>query len=211
MGLEYLERECITPTEKLIGEPWPAKGKAFLMVALVGRSENELYSLCEEISLIGEKKGASDVKLADKKKDQEKILNIRSNIYEGLKPETIEILDIGVPPSMIANFVKKTKEIALKNGVLLPVYGHAADGNVHVHIMKTELGEGWKIKYAKVKEGLFEECKKLGGVITAEHGVGAQKIEDLHYCLDKKEMALMGSIKNTIDPNNILNPGKVLP
>jgi len=211
MGLEYLERECITPTEKLTGDTWPAKGKAFLMLALIGRSEDELYSLCEKISLVGEKKGASDVILADKKRDQEKILNIRSNIYEGLKPETLEILDIGVPPSMISRFVKKTKEIGSKNDVLLPVYGHAADGNVHIHIMKTGLGDGWKTEYAQVKKELFEECERLGGVITAEHGVGAQKIEDLHYSLDKKEIKLMKNIKRMFDPNNILNPGKVIP
>ncbi|MEM4246591.1 MAG: FAD-binding oxidoreductase, partial [Candidatus Bathyarchaeia archaeon] len=211
MGLEYLERECITPSEKLTGKEWPAKGNAFLMVTLVGNSETELYTLSEKIAQVGEARGASDVLIAESKRDQETILNIRSNIYEALKPETIEILDVGVPPSMIARFVKKAKEIASYNKVPLPVYGHAADGNVHIHIMKTGLGEDWRAKYDQMKRQIFETCRDLGGVITAEHGVGLQKINDLLYSLTPEEIELMAAIKKIFDPNNIMNPGKVVP
>ncbi len=77
--------------------------------------------------------------------------------------------------------------------------------------MKTGLGNNWKTKYVQVKKRLFEECKMLEGVITAEHGVGAQKIGDLHYSLSQKEIELMKTVKKMFDPNNILNPGKVLP
>lgn len=211
LGLEYLERECITPTEKLTGETWPAKGEAFLMVVVVGKSEDELYAICQEMARVGEGRGASDILLADKKRDQEAIMNIRSNVYEGLKPETLEILDVGVPPSRIAEFVRIVKKVASEENVFLPVYGHAADGNVHVHVMKTGLGENWRDTYLRVKRRLFEAGKALGGVITAEHGVGAQKIPDLHYTLTRKEIELMKALKRVFDPNNILNPGKVLP
>lgn len=211
LGIEYMEEECIKPTEDMLGKKWPAKGKAFLMVIVVGNSEEELYSECEEITKIGESKGALDVLLADRSDVQDTVMDIRSNIYEGLKPETLEILDIGVPPSEIACFVREVKEIASTTGVFLPVYGHAGDGNVHVHIMKTGLGEDWREKYYKVKEMLFQAGKSLNGVITAEHGVGAQKLKDLHYTLSEKEIDLMKKIKEIFDPNHIMNPGKVIP
>ena len=211
LGLEYLEREGITPTEKLLGEVWPAKGEAFLMVVVVGNDKDGLYSICEKIAAVGEENGAKNVLLADKKKEQEVIMRIRSNLYEGLKPEMIDLLDIAVPPSKIADFVEKAKEISSKNQVKLPIYGHAGDGNVHVHIMKEGLGKDWRQKYEQIKKELFEVGTSLGGVITAEHGIGVQKINDLHHSLSKVEIELMKSIKRIFDPNNILNPGKVLP
>ncbi|MEM2122258.1 MAG: FAD-binding oxidoreductase [Candidatus Bathyarchaeia archaeon] len=211
LGIEYIEEDCIKPTEEMLGKKWPAKGKAFLMVIVVGNSEEELYSECEEIANIGERRGALDVLLADRSDIQETIMDLRSNIYEGLKPETIEILDVGVPPSSIAGFVKRVREIAAATGVSLRIYGHAGDGNVHIHVMKTGLGEDWRDKYSKVKEMIFQSGKSLGGVITAEHGVGAQKIRDLHYTLSEIEIELMKKIKEVFDPNHIMNPGKVIP
>jgi glycolate oxidase len=211
LGIEYIEEDCIKPTEEILGKKWPAKGKAFLMVIVVGNNEEELYSECEEIAKIGEDKGALDVLLADRSDVQETIMDIRSNIYEGLKPETLEILDVGVPPSSIARFVEEVRRISAAAGVSLRVYGHAGDGNVHIHIMKTGLGEEWREKYFKVKEMIFQAGKSLNGVITAEHGVGAQKIRDLHYTLSEKEIELMKKIKEVFDPNHIMNPGKVIP
>jgi glycolate oxidase len=211
LGLEYVEREGITPTEKMLGEVWPAKGQAFLMVVVVGNKKDELYSICEKIAAVGEENGAKDVLLADKKKEQEVIMRIRSNLYEGLKPEMIDLLDIAVPPSKIAKFVEKVKIISSKNKVKLPVYGHAGDGNVHIHIMKEGLGNDWRQKYEYIKKEIFEAGRTLGGVITAEHGIGIQKINDLHYSLSKEEIELMKAIKEIFDPRNILNPGKVLP
>ncbi len=211
LGLEYIERESIAPTEKMLGESWPAKGEAFLMVVVVGNNQDELYSICEQIMEIGEKNGALNVLLADKKKEQDVIMRIRSNLYEGLRPDLLEIFDIAVPPSMIADFVEKVKEISSKNQVKLIVFGHAGDGNVHVHMMREGIGEDWKQKYEQVKRELFETGQSFGGTITAEHGVGLHKIEDLHYSLSEEEIRLMKAIKRVFDPNNVLNPGKVLP
>jgi glycolate oxidase len=137
-------------------------------------------------------------------------MKIRSNIYEALKKDTIEILDIGVPPNLIAKYVQKVKDIEERQKVDLPTFGHAGDGNVHTHIMKYSLGIDWKDQYRKIKKELFETAKQMGGVITAEHGIGVLKIPDLHYTLSGVEINLMYGIKKLFDPNNIMNPGKVI-
>lgn len=211
LGLEYVERESIAPSEKMLGETWPAKGEAFLMVVVVGNDQDELYSICEKIMEIGEENGALNVLLADKKKEQDIIMKIRSNIYEGLRPDMLEIFDIAVPPSMIAVFVEKVREISSRNQVKLLVYGHAGDGNVHVHLMREGIEKDWKQKLEQVKKELFEVGKNMGGKITAEHGIGVVKAGDIFYSLSEKEIELMKSIKKVFDPKNILNPGKVLP
>ena len=211
LGLEYIERESIAPTEKMLGEAWPAKGEAFLMVVVVGNNQDELYSICEQIMKIGEENGALNVLLADKKKEQDVIMRIRSNLYEGLKPDLLEIFDIAVPPSMIAVFVEKVREISSKNQVKLIVFGHAGDGNVHIHLMKEGIGDNWDDKCEQIKKELFKTGQSFGGAITAEHGVGIQKKNDIHYSLSEEEIRLMKAIKRIFDPNDILNPGKILP
>jgi len=212
LGMEYIERPCIEATEDLLAKSWPAReGEAFLMIVVVGDSKEELYSKCEEMAKIG-KCPLEKALLADTEKKQQTIMDLRGNIYEALKPETLEILDIGVPPNRIAEFVNGVKEMSKEHDIDLPVYGHAADGNIHIHIMKTGLSkEAWREKYTKVKTELFKMGKEMGGVITAEHGVGAQKIGDLCYTLSEEEIRLMKRIKEVFDPNNILNPGKVVP
>jgi len=213
LGMEFLDRSSVEPTERLLGKKWPAKeGEAFLSVILTGDKKEELYSECEKIAAIAQEGGALDVLVAGTKREQDLIMDIRSNVYEGLKPETLEILDIAVPPSRIPDFVDKVKETSERYGVKLPSYGHAADGNVHVNIMKSGLTEEeWREKYPRVREELFQAGEALGGVITAEHGVGANKIGDLSHTLGEREIGLMRGIKKTFDPNGILNPGKVTP
>ena len=213
LGVEFLDRSSIEPTERLLGKKWPAKdGEAFLLLILVGEKKEELYPVCEKIAAIAQEGGALDVLVAGTKREQDVIMDIRSNVYEGLKPETLEIMDIAVPPSRIPEFVDKVKETSEKYGVKLPTYGHAADGNVHVNIMKSGLNEkDWRERYPRVRETLFQAGEALGGVITAEHGVGANKIGDLSHTLTEKEIVLMKGIKKIFDPKGILNPGKVLP
>lgn len=77
--------------------------------------------------------------------------------------------------------------------------------------MKKGIGEDWESKYTQVKKALFEHCKTLGGIITAEHGVGIHKIEDLHYCISQKEINLMKNIKTILGSKMVLNPEKIFP
>ena len=97
-------------------------------------------------------------------------------------------------------------KIAERFGTTIPVYGHAGDGNLHPHLMKDLIEEG-KENLKEAKREIYKETVKLGGVMTAEHGLGRIRIEDLDICMDKKEMELMRGIKKVFDPNGILNPG----
>lgn len=210
LGLEYVEREPIETSAKHLGLEWPCKeGEAFLIIILAEFNEEALYGELEEISLICRENGSLEPLLAETSKEQETILKIRSEIYTALKPDMYDILDVCVPPAHIGNLLDEIDKIAEKYGVVMPVYGHAGDGNVHAHIM---LKEKWaKEQYEKIREEVYKAAIELGGVITGEHGIGEIRKKDLRLNLSEEEIELLRKLKKTLDPNNILNPGKVIP
>jgi glycolate oxidase len=188
------------------------------LIILDASSEDEIDRLSEVVAEICMGKGALDVYVADNPKKQEEVLDIRSKIYEAIKARTLEVLDIVIPRAEIAHHVKKVQEVSKKYKIWLPTFGHAADGNVHTHIMSARFEEGkviplpeeeWKIKHEKVREELYKDCKSRGGVISGEHGIGIVKKSYLPYVLDRETIELMKGIKTLFDPQNILNPGKI--
>jgi len=218
MAIEFVEKEPILVTEEYLQKRWPChEGEAYLMVIIDGPSEEELMHLAESVAELCTANNALDVFVADTKERQDNILNIRSQIYEALKPYTIEILDITVPRAEIADHVEKVHEIADKYGVWLPTYGHAGDGNVHTHLMKVKFKEGkieetkeeWEEKYLQVRKELHIDGLNRGGTISGEHGIGIVKKEYLCMALGKVHIDIMRGIKKILDPENILNPGKI--
>lgn len=211
LALEYVEEEAVKAGEKASSEKWPIHtGKAYLMIILEGRTGEELLDVSQRIAEICQEHGAIDVFVADSRSRQEQILKVRSLIYEGLKKESVEILDVGVPISSIADYVNESRRIAGKYGMKIVQYGHAGDGNVHQHPLKTGLDEDWRSFYPRFKDEIFSLAMRLGGTITAEHGVGAVKIRDMATHLGEVERQLMKKIKEVFDPKNLLNPGKVV-
>ena len=210
LAIEYVERELVEKSASMLGLEWPCReGTAYLIVILAEQSEDALYDQCEKLMEVCEKEGGLEPLIADRREDQERILKIRSEIYTALKPETIDILDVAVPPSAVGILMDRIDEIAKRYGTWVPVYGHVGDGNLHPHIMRVE---GWSPElYEDLREEIYRAAIELGGTITGEHGVGAIRRKYLGLCLSKKEIELMRQIKRLFDPNNILNPGKVLP
>ncbi|MCP8304049.1 MAG: FAD-binding oxidoreductase [archaeon] len=207
LGIEYMEREAMERSEEYLGRKWPTeKGEGCLMVMITGKDEDEIFSRSECIMRICEANKALDIFMAEQKRDQENVMEIRSKMYEALKGDMMALFDITVPPGRMGKFMKKVEEVSEKYGVSMSTYGHAGDGNVHVHLMKTDVK-----KYEKIKEELYEEGSRMGGVISGEHGIGLLRIGDLHISRDRKEIELMKKIKKVFDPNGILNPGKIFP
>jgi len=219
MAVEFIPKEVIIRTEKLLKKRWPSKmGNTYLLVILDASSEDEIDKLSERVAEVSLEKGALDVFVADSPQKQKQVLDIRSKIYESIKEDNVETLDIAVPRAEIAQHVKKVMEVQEKYGMWLPTYGHAADGNVHTHIMKVLFKDGkttplpekeWKGKLDKVREELYKDCRKRGGSISGEHGIGIVKKPFLSYVVDKEQISLMKGIKKNFDPYNILNPQKI--
>ncbi len=219
MAVEFIPKEVIQITEKFLRKQWPVTlGSTYLLIILDATSEDQMDKLSEQVAGICMENQALDVFVADSPSKQQQVLEIRSKIYEAIKAQTLEILDIAVPRAEIAKHVRRVQEVSEKYGIWLPTFGHAADGNVHTHIMKAKYEGGeivplpeedWKPKFGKVREELYRDCKERKGVISGEHGIGIVKKPYLSYVLEDETIDLMRGIKKLFDPNNILNPGKI--
>lgn len=217
MAVEFIEKKPIEITEKFMNKRWPyAGGKAHLMIIVDGNSDEEVMRIAETISEIAFANNALDVIIADAKSKQQEILEIRSNIYEAIKKYLLEILDITVPRAYIGKYMDEIEKVAEEFETWLPSYGHAADGNVHTHIMKARWEDGewkeienWQEKYSRIRDRIHDIGKKFNGIVSGEHGIGVVKKEYLKLFVDTKTIDLMRRIKKEFDPNNILNPGKI--
>ena len=210
LAVEYVERNLVEKVAESLGLKWPCTSAEYqLMTILSEPSEDALLGVLEKLLDLCERLGALEPVVAETRKEQDEILKIRSEIYSTLKPDMVDILDTTVPPARMIDLIKIVNELEKKHGVYMPVYGHAGDGNLHVHLMKWE---GWTDeKYDELRRIIYEKTLELGGTITGEHGIGYLRKRYMEKVLGGKAIELMRAIKRVFDPNNILNPDKVLP
>jgi len=117
--------------------------------------------------------------------------------------------DVCVPISNFPQLVKEIKADFQQRGITAPIVGHSGDGNVHALCLFRNDEEFEQVKESVHK--MVSIAQKLDGTCTGEHGVGIGKIEYLEAELGSGTLALLKAIKSTIDPQNIMNPGKLVP
>jgi len=210
LAVEYVERSLVEMVAKSLELKWPCSSAEYqLIVILSETSEDALLGALERLLNICEKSGALEPVVAETRREQDEILKIRSELYPTLKPNMVDILDMAVPPARLIDLIEAVNELERKYGVYMPVYGHAGDGNLHVHLMKWDR---WtEERYDELRGMIYAKTLELGGTITGEHGIGYVRKKYVEMVLDRKSIQLMREIKRIFDPNNILNPDKVLP
>jgi glycolate oxidase len=211
LAIEYMDRLSVEVSAEHLGLEWPCRvGTAYLMVIVEGQSEEDVHYQCERVSRICHRHHGLEPLIGITRKEQEKVLKIRSNIYSALKRDLVaDALDIAVPPASMGKLMDAIDRVAHEFGTIIPMVGHAGDGNLHPTLLKN-LAEGTGEDLKKAKRAIYREALKLGGTMTAEHGVGKIRISDVDIFLDKKTMELIKGIKQVFDPNGILNPGCIL-
>jgi D-lactate dehydrogenase len=90
------------------------------------------------------------------------------------------------------------------------VFGHAADGNLHVHLFHERESKGDRARFQATVGAVYAEAIRLGGTVTAEHGVGLTSRDYLPVLRSPAYLEVLRAIKSALDPNGILNPGKLL-
>ncbi len=211
-AIEFLEREPLLLAEEHLGKTMPHhEAEAYLILRINGEKEDALLEVGEAVAEICMENNAIDVFIADTKEAQDKIWDLRGRFYEALvQNKTVEIVDTVVPPSTVADYMNEVKRISEKCGVRIMGFGHAGDGNVHLHLMKDKLSdEEWKKRWPRTMKQVYETAVTFGGTISGEHGIGSAKKNFFSIGVGKEEMMLMKGIKRLFDPNNILNPGKI--
>jgi glycolate oxidase len=119
--------------------------------------------------------------------------------------------DIVVPRSRIADYLEAMAHLQAESGLPIVCFGHVGDGNIHVNLMIDAANPIEREASVRVKRRIFELAVEMGGTISGEHGIGIMKSEFLPLALQPAAIDAMRRIKQTLDPNNILNPGKIFP
>ncbi len=215
-AIEFMDRLSVQTTCKYLNEELPyEKAGAMLLIEVDGSSEQQVEQEYETIGKLCEENGAIEVYVALNHTTQERVWAVRRNIAEAFKvySPVQSLEDIVIPFAQIPEILPRLDDLSKQYAVILPCYGHAGDGNLHVTLVKKpELPiEEWPAVQHQVLIALYQITKALGGTISGEHGIGSKRREFMPLVMDESLMDLQRRIKNVFDPNQILNPGKIFP
>jgi glycolate oxidase len=208
--LEFLDQPTLKVVEDYVKIGLPTDVQAVLLIEQDGPAEVVNRDL-KKIEEVCKHENAVSVQIAATSQEAEALSMARRTALSALarlKPTTI-LEDATVPRSEVANMVKAINEIAKKYNLHICTFGHAGDGNLHptcpTDARNHEEMERVEMAFAEI----FDKAIELGGTITGEHGVGVMKAPYLEWKLGKAGIDAMKAIKEGLDPNNIMNPGKV--
>jgi glycolate oxidase len=121
---------------------------------------------------------------------------------------SVLIEDVGVPIPRIPDLIAAVEAIAARHDTLIPVIGHAGDGNFHPLVTFDPADAAATTRAARAFAEIMDVALALGGTITGEHGVGTLKVDHLRAQLGDDVLDLTRRVKQALDPRGILNPGK---
>jgi len=197
-----------------IRDPLTTKHPWYVLMEL-SSSRDDARDALEQILAQGMEQGiVDDAVIAANLSQRAAFWKLRDEMSAAQKPEGGSIKhDISVPVAAVPAFIEQANEAVVK---LIPgsrpvPFGHLGDGNIHYNVSQPIGGnEDFLARWHEVNEVVFAIVLQLGGSISAEHGIGVLKRDELPGVKDKVAIELMRSIKAMLDPQGIMNPGKVL-
>jgi glycolate oxidase len=185
--------------------------EAYLLIEVDGKTDEQVMQQCEQMYAVLEDAGALEVLLADSAEKKEHFWKLRRTIGESTKHNNVyKEEDTVVPRGHLPQLFCGVKKICAPYNLRTVCYGHAGDGNLHVNILKdNHSDEYWQNETKDCIREIFALCKELGGTISGEHGIGLVQKEYMSIVLADANLNAMRAIKLALDPNTILNPGKI--
>ena len=187
-----------------------------LLRASAGRAESGLREIIEETLAAAMAGGlVLDAVLAETEQQVRDLWRIREGIVEGQIPEGGSIKhDVSIPVSRVAAFIEQANAAVARTipGARPCPFGHIGDGNIHYNVTQPEGADraAYLARWAELNDVVHRIVASLGGSISAEHGIGRLKRDELTHYKSAVELDLMRRLKRAVDPQNIMNPGKVL-
>lgn len=214
-AMELVEIDALQIVSKMVtGHSVPVQDdiEAHLIVEVDGNNMDTLLNDMEAIATLLEKYDAGEILFAQDATQKEELWKLRRRVAEAVKINgfTIEE-DTVVPRAELPKLIRGVKKLGEKHNFKAVCYGHAGDGNLHVRIKKEGIGNSYgNEEMTKILRELFELVYSLGGTISGEHGIGLIQKSYMDIVFKEANLRLMRQIKQAFDPNNILNPGKIL-
>ena len=208
--LEFLDRITMKCVEEYAHLGLPLNAEAILLMETDGHPV-VVVEEAQQMAEIARNHGAMSVQLAESAEESIQLTTARRMAFSALarvSPTTI-LEDATVPRSELANMIRFIQQTAAKYEVTVGTFGHMGDGNLHPTFLTNEKNAAEMARVEKAMEEIFDQAVSLGGTITGEHGVGLAKKAYLPKAIGDASLGLMRQLKRTLDPDNILNPGKI--
>ncbi|HZK66208.1 MAG TPA: FAD-linked oxidase C-terminal domain-containing protein [Chloroflexota bacterium] len=208
--LEFLDNVTIRCVEQYIHAGLPLDMEAMLLIEVDG-SRSVVEEDSSKVLQVCREHHAAEIQVAETAEDSLRLATGRRAALPALariKP-TMVLEDATVPRSQVAAMVRKIQGIAEKYDLLIGTFGHAGDGNLHPTILCDERDTELMERVDEAVDEMFRAALELGGTLSGEHGIGLAKAPYMPLELKDAGMKAMIAIKKALDPNNILNPGKM--
>ncbi len=198
-------------------DPFDRPHPYYAIIELTGpRAGNELREALESVLAAALDDGlVNDAVIASSEAQAQALWRIRENLHESQKHEGGSIKhDVSVPLSRVPEFIARASEMVEKDtpGIRVVGFGHVGDGNIHFNLSQP-LGadtEAFLGRRGHINRLVHDLACRMGGSFSAEHGIGMMKRQELRRHKPEIEVELMARIKAALDPQNIMNPGKLL-
>lgn len=208
--VEYMDNITIKSVERYLGTTLQGSDKGnYLIVEVEGTSEDDLDEKACTMDEICSENGAGDVLVAE----HDKIWQARKAFAEAVRAESLIVCkeDVVCPvdhePALLAEILR----LADKYQLVTRIASHAGDGNIHLNILKQEQEDyaDWDARVKANQQELYRFIYAHGGRLSGEHGIGYKRKQLMEEFTNPDELEMMRAIKKALDPNNILNPGKI--
>ncbi len=215
-SIEFMDKPSMLLTEKYLRTkfPYSSEAEAHIIFQYEGNNRDHLADEIERIGDICMENGALEVFVADNRTTRDKLWKGRKSVAEAVwafAPVQLANEDVVVPTGSIPDFMDQLELICRRHSVDYAAYGHLGDGNMHVTLYIEKDTPNWHSIIEGARLEVYEVVKKLEGTLTGEHGVGLKRLKYVPSFLDEAQIDLIRRVKLAFDPNNILNPGKIVP
>lgn len=204
-ALEFVERKVAQWGERYSGFKFPLpNSQAYLIIMLDG---SDLQTIEQQRKLLLTNLGDCDYFVAEDNNQTNQIWTIRGSLVRAVEAITEQDpIDIVVPINRISDFINFTKQLETQTHMRMLAFGHAGDGNIHLCILRDSRDDKqWQSDLQNVHQALYQKCLELGGLPSAEHGIGTAKVSYYNAAIPEANRHLMRTIKQQFDPKNLLN------
>jgi glycolate oxidase len=209
--LEFMDNFTIRAVEEFSQAGLPVDAAAMLLVELDGHPA-QVEEDAQRVRDICRSMGAESVRVAKDAAERDRVWAARRSALSALaklKP-TLVLEDATVPRSRIPDMVRAIQDIGRRYDLQIGTFGHAGDGNLHPTILTDKRNaDEWR-RVESAIDDIFEEALQMGGTLSGEHGTGTAKSRYLEKETSAGTILLSSRMKRALDPNNILNPGKII-
>ena len=209
--LEIMDNATIRTVEDYAHVGLPVNAEAVLLIEVDGIPEVVEKEAAKVLEVLKANK-ADEIRVAKDAVERDKIWAARRAALPALaklRPTTF-VEDATVPRSKVPDMIRAINEIAAKYKVQIGTFGHAGDGNMHPTIVCDIRDKEEMERVYKAMDDIFATAIRLGGTLSGEHGIGLGKLKYMEDQFGPVGMDVMRTIKKALDPNGILNPGKLV-